>query len=117
MFSHLKVLVVDENEKMRSLIVDLVKRKTEDVLECSNGMDALGEYSLHSPDLVFMDVNLKAMDGFAATGLIHEFYPKANVIIVSNENTPKLKAEAHRVGASAFISKDSLPDILNYLNR
>jgi DNA-binding NarL/FixJ family response regulator len=85
-------------------------------MECSDGMEALGEYSVHHPDWVVMDVKMKKMDGLEATKLIHQYYPKAKVMIVSEYNDPKMRSAAHQAGAKAFVSKENLLDILNNFN-
>jgi CheY-like chemotaxis protein len=117
MHTALKVLIVDDNAIVRSQIASIVKGRALEVLECSDGMDALGEYSVHRPDWVLMDVDMKKMDGLTATSLIHHYFPKAKVLIVSQEGTPHMKEAALKVGASAFVTKDNLPEILNYLHR
>jgi two-component system, chemotaxis family, chemotaxis protein CheY len=111
----LKVLVVDDNAKTRSMIVEILKKKDNEILECSDGMEALGEYSVHRPDWVLMEAKMGRMDGLTATSLIHRFFPKAKVMIVSQENTPSIKAEAQHVGASAFVSEDNLSEILKHI--
>lgn len=112
----LKVLVVDDNTRMRSLIVDILKRKENEILECSDGMEALGEYSIHRPDWILMDANMGRMDGLTATSLIHRFFPKAKVMIVSQKNTPSIKEAAQQAGAAAYFSEDNFGEILKRLD-
>jgi CheY-like chemotaxis protein len=113
----LSVLIVDDNVKMRSMIAEIIKHKTKNVFECADGIDALGEYSVHRPDWVLMDVKMKKMDGITATELIHQFYPKAKVMIVSQDDTPEMRQAAHHAGAAAFVPKENLMEILNTLNQ
>ena len=44
------------------MIADIIKHKTSEIFECSDGMDALNEYILHRPDWVVMDVKMNNMD-------------------------------------------------------
>jgi CheY-like chemotaxis protein len=113
----LSVLIVDDNAKMRSMIAEIIKHKTSEIFECSDGMEALGEYSVHRPDWVLMDVKLNNMDGFRATGLIHQYFPKAKVMIISQYDTAAVREAAIQVGATAFVPKDNLLGILDNLNR
>jgi DNA-binding NarL/FixJ family response regulator len=62
-----------------------------------------------------MNVNMQTMDGLTATSLIHRYFPKAKVMIVSVDNTQKMKDAAHLAGASAFVARDNLSDILSHL--
>ena len=109
----LSVLIVDDNVKMRSMISDIVKRKAKKIFECTDGMDALAEYNLHHPDWVLMDVKMEKMDGLQATELIHQYFPKAKVMIVSQHDSPEMRNAAQQVGAKAFVTKENLLDILN----
>lgn len=113
----LKVLIIDDNEKMRSMIRSIVKRKANEVFECSDGMEVLGEYGIHRPDWVVMDVKMKKMDGFTATELLHQYFPKAKVMIVSQYDEPGMREQAQKVGAAAFVAKDDLLDILDHLKK
>jgi CheY-like chemotaxis protein len=112
----LSVLIVDENEKMRSMIAEIIETKTKKVFECADGIDALKEYGIHHPDWILMDVKMKRMDGLTATELIHQFFPNAKVMIVSQDDTPEIRQAAHQAGAAAFVPKENLMKILDTLN-
>jgi len=113
----LSILIVDDNAKMRSMIANIVKQKTSKIFECSDGIDALGEYSLHQPDWVLMDVRMNKMDGLTATGLIHKHFPDAKVMIVTQDDTMEMREAAMQVGAKAFVAKTNLLSILDNLKR
>ena len=112
----MSVLIVDENAKMRSMIAEIIKSRTKKVYECTDGIDALKEYSIHHPDWILMDVKMKRMDGLTATELIHQYYPNAKVMIVSQDDTPEIRKAAHHAGAAAFVPKENLMEILDTLN-
>ena len=113
----LSVLIVDDNAKMRSMIAEIIRSKASNILECNDGMDALGEYSLHRPDWVLMDAQMNNMDGLKATELIRRFFPKAKVMIVSQDDDQDMRDAAQHAGAQAFVSKNNLLDILNNFNQ
>ena len=113
----LSVLIVDDNVKIRSMIAEIIKSKTKQVFECTDGIEALGEYRIHHPDWVLMDMKMKRMDGLAATELIHKYFPKAKVMIVSEDDTPEIRQAAHHAGAAAFVPKENLIEILDTLNK
>jgi two-component system LytT family response regulator len=62
-----KVLIVDDEPLARSLIIELLKgfEEFQIIGECSNGKEALKVIKRNSPDLVFLDVQMPEMDGFA----------------------------------------------------
>jgi len=117
MNSALSILIVDDNVKMRSMIAEIVKSKTKKVFECTDGIEALGEYSVYQPDWVLMDAKMKRMDGLTAAELVHKYFPKAKIMILSQDDTPEIRQAAHQAGASAFVPKENLLEILNTLNQ
>ena len=117
MNSALSVLIVDDNAKMRSLIAEIIKSKTKSVVECVDGLDAVGKYRTRQPDWVLMDMQVKKMDSLKATELIHQYFPKAKVMIVSQDDTPEMRMAAHTAGVAAFVPKDNLMEILDSLNQ
>jgi CheY-like chemotaxis protein len=113
----LSMLIVDDNVKMRSMVAEIIKRKTINVLECTGGIDALGKYRIHRPDWIVMETKTQRMDGLAATELIHQFFPKAKVMLVSQEDTPEMKQAAQHAGASAIVPKENFMAVLDTLNQ
>ena len=63
----IKVLIVDDELLARALIIELLKgfEEFQIIGECSNGKEALKVIKRNSPDLVFLDVQMPEMDGFA----------------------------------------------------
>ena len=113
----LSVLIVDDNVKMRSMIAEIIKSRTKNIFECTDGIGALGDYSINRPDWVLMDMKMKGMDGLMATELIRQYFPKAKVMIVSQDDTPEIRQAAHHAGAAAFVPKENLIEILDTLNK
>ncbi len=55
-----------------------------------------------------MDIGMKRMDGFDATRMIKETFPRALVVIVSQWDTPALREAARQSGAEGYVNKASL---------
>ena len=70
MISTLSTIIVDdESLARRGLAIRLQHMPQVDVIaECSNGMEALNAIAKHSPDLVFLDIQMPGMDGFDVIG-------------------------------------------------
>jgi two-component system LytT family response regulator len=70
----IKVLIVDDEPLARALIIELLKDFNEFQIigECSNGKEAVRDIKESSPDLVFLDVQMPVMDGFAVLEEIKE---------------------------------------------
>jgi len=63
----IRALIVDDESLARERIRDMLAADSElEILaDCSNGQEALEAIKQHSPDLVFLDVEMPGMDGFA----------------------------------------------------
>lgn len=61
------VLVVEDNDDNRALVVKVLGRQGYRVLEATSGEQALEVAARERPDLVLMDLNLAGMTGFDAT--------------------------------------------------
>jgi CheY-like chemotaxis protein len=106
----MKVLIVDDSEEVRRMIMHFIRHQVNEVIECADGSEALDAYKQHSPDLVLMDIKMKNVDGLAATIGIKTMFPGAYVVIVSQFDSPALRETARRAGASDYINKaDLLP--------
>ncbi len=63
-----KILVVEDNLDNRRILVYRLRRIAEfDILEASNGQEALNIIDCQAPDLIFMDLKMPIMDGWEAT--------------------------------------------------
>lgn len=111
----LKFLVVNDNESARLAIADAVKRIAGEIRECSNGVEALGEYGVFLPDWVLMNAAMQTMDGMTATSLIRQYYPKARVMLIAEDNSPAIQEQARKAGAAMLIGIDSLADIPSFI--
>ena len=80
----MKALVVDDEELARKRILNLLEDVAEiDVIgECSNGKTAISQIDLQRPDLVFLDISMKDMNGFEVLQRI-KITPKPIVIFVT----------------------------------
>jgi CheY-like chemotaxis protein len=58
------VLVVDDDTDLRQLTAVLLSCNGYDVVQASNGQEAIGQLHQHSPDLVILDLNMPVMDGW-----------------------------------------------------
>jgi two-component system response regulator DegU len=111
----MKFLIVDNNAAVRRLIASVVASIASEIVECSDGSDALVAYTTHRPDVVLMDIEMPQVDGIAATGAIIGADPAARVIIVSDYGEPELRDAAIRAGACDYLVKENLSELLHLL--
>jgi len=77
------LLVVDDDEDVRSLYTDLLRDLGYSVLEAEHGAGALDQLSRHRIRLVVLDVNMPIMDGREALRRIRGMHPGLPVLITS----------------------------------
>ncbi|WP_373057504.1 LytR/AlgR family response regulator transcription factor [Zunongwangia sp. H14] len=89
----MKALVVDDEELARRRIVNLLEdvNEIEIIGECTNGQTAIAEINSRKPNLVFLDINMKDMNGFEVLQKV-EIKPKPIVIFVTAYDNYALKA-------------------------
>jgi len=59
-----KILVVDDEDRIRTLVVQMLKRNGYETIEAENGMDAFEQAKAHKPDLIISDVMMYSGSGF-----------------------------------------------------
>ncbi|MDQ3042930.1 MAG: response regulator transcription factor [Acidobacteriota bacterium] len=109
------VLIVDDSRQIRELIKMTLKGVAEIVGECSDGADALEAYERLRPDWVLMDIGMKNVDGITATRQITAAHPQARIMIVTDYNDDDLRRAATDAGASGYVVKENLLDIVDIL--
>ncbi|MAM20105.1 MAG: LytTR family DNA-binding domain-containing protein [Christiangramia sp.] len=89
----MKALVVDDEELARKRVLNLLGEvdQIEVIGECSNGKTAIQAINEKKPDLVFLDINMKDMNGFEVLQKV-EASPKPIVIFVTAYDNYALKA-------------------------
>lgn len=89
----MKALVIDDEELARKRVLHLLKQvpEIEVLAECSNGKTAIIAINDLKPDLIFLDINMKDMNGFEVLQKIN-ISPKPIVIFVTAYDNYALQA-------------------------
>lgn len=111
----MKLLIVEDSLSVRRILRLLVEPLADEIAECGDGADAVAIYESGRYDFVLMDIDVGEMDGITATRKIKAVDPDARIIIVTNYDKPDLRAEAIKAGASGYVLKENLLDILKFL--
>lgn len=109
----MKILTVDDSSTMRRIIKNTLSRiGYEDVVEATDGQDALGR--MDGVELVLTDWNMPEMDGltFVKTLRANASYDKIPIIMVTTEAAKKEILEAIKAGVSDYIVKPFTPEVL-----
>ena len=104
----MKLLIVEDNARMRKLIKSLVQEFADEIFECSDGSEVFTAYRLHRPDWVLMDIEMTHMDGFTASQHLIQSFPSAQIVIVTKYDDDNLRQEARLAGACGYVLKEDL---------
>src|ERR1700724_1470342 len=110
-----KLLVVEDNEMNRTMLVRRLRRRGFEIVEAENGWEAVAGVHLHHPDLVLMDMNLPDLDGWAATRTLKSDLSTAAtpVIALTAHAMSADRDHALAVGCSDYVTKPiDLPHLL-----
>jgi CheY-like chemotaxis protein len=108
----MKLLIVEDNARMRSMIRRIVSDYAEQIFECEDGSEATTVYAENRPDWVLMDIEMEGMDGLTAARLIISEFADAKIVFVTNYNDDAFRRSAREAGAFDYILKENLLDIL-----
>jgi len=108
----LKILVVDDESRMRKLVKDFLVRKNFDVLEAENGEQAIDIFfSKKDIALIILDVMMPKMDGWQVCKEIRQ-YSKIPIIMLTAKSDEKDELQGFDLGVDEYISKPFSPKIL-----
>ncbi len=107
----MKLLVVEDDKRIRKMILAMVGDIADKSFECENGSQAFAIYAEHLPDWVLMDLMMPELDGISATREIISSFPNAKIIIVTNIKSDAMQQTASNAGASGYVLKENLADI------
>ena len=113
----MRLMIVDDNARVRRMIAEVAAPMTVDVVECPQGSQALAVYLQHRPDVVLMDVAMEGIDGIAATGLIRAVDPAARIVMVTDYDGVELREAAEAAGACGYVLKENLFELRALLER
>jgi DNA-binding NarL/FixJ family response regulator len=107
--SELRVVLVDDQELVRSGLRRILRRKDgfEIVAECADGSEVPEAVADHRPDVVVMDLRMRNVDGIEATRRLREDPDAPPVLVLTTFDDDELLSGALRAGAAGFLLKDS----------
>ena len=99
------ILVVDDEELMRYLVVSYLSKLGHSCLTAVDGVDALDKIKNNKIDAVITDIKLPKMNGMALSGEISRQYPDLPIMIMTAFDEEYSEGTAISVGAREFLKK------------
>ena len=108
----LKILVVDDEVRMRTLIRDFLAKKGYTVLEAGDGVEAMDLFfDEKNISLIILDVMMPRMDGYKTCKEIRN-YSKVPIIMLTAKGAEQDELQGFELGADEYITKPFSPKIL-----
>ena len=109
---NIKILVVDDESRMRKLVKDFLTREGYTVIEAGDGMEAMDVfYEEKDIALVILDVMMPKMDGWQVCREIRES-SKVPIIMLTARSEERDELQGFELGVDEYISKPFSPKIL-----
>ena len=108
----LKVMIVDDEPRMRKLVKDFLTREGYVVIEAEDGEDAFDKFtSSRDIALIIMDVMMPKMDGYETSREIRNI-SDVPIIMVTAKSEEKDELKGYEMGIDEYITKPFSPKIL-----
>ena len=109
---NIKVLVVDDESRMRKLVRDFLVKKDYQVVEAADGQEAIDIFfEQNDISLIILDIMMPKMDGWEVLKEIRE-YSKVPVIMLTAKANEQDELNGFELGVDEYISKPFSPKIL-----
>jgi DNA-binding response OmpR family regulator len=105
-----KILIVDDNETVRTLLKISLRGQKFDVSEAKNGLEAYQMLDQVTPDLIISDILMPQMDGFEFCRKVRENGTYAHIpfIFLSSLGEASTELRGYRTGADDYLVKSNL---------
>jgi diguanylate cyclase (GGDEF)-like protein len=103
--THYKILVVDDEESMRELIVSLLSPRGHQCVTANNGLEALDKIMETKFDAIITDIVMPEMDGITLTKELSKHYQNLPVMVMTGFTEDYSAETAVASGAREFITK------------
>ena len=106
------VLIVDDEEELRSVLTEFLQGQGLDVIQAANGLEALLQVKRARPGTVILDITMPRLGGLDALKRIRAFDPSITAIILTGIVDDALRRQALALGArSVFVKPVALADL------
>ncbi|MET3665143.1 response regulator [Caulobacter sp. 1776] len=109
-FDLLKILLVDDNQHMRMLLIEILRAiGVRQVYEAMDGAEALSIMRTTAIDVVFTDLSMNGLDGIDFANLLRRSpdspNPFAPIVMITGHSTERRVHEARDAGVNEFLVK------------
>lgn len=108
----IKILIVDDESRMRKLIRDFLEREGYHILEAADGVEAMDQfYSEKDISLIILDVMMPRMDGWQVLREVRE-HSKVPIMMLTARTEEQNELKGFELGVDEYVAKPFSPKIL-----
>lgn len=104
-FSKISILYVEDDEDIRSELVEVLELEFKQVVVAEDGEEGLELFKQYYPDIVVSDIQMPKMDGLEMCEEIRKLDPDVPVIITTAFNEPSFLIKAIDIGVDKYVVK------------
>jgi len=113
-----KILVVDDEDALRTVLSGELVSEGYDVRTASDGDEAISAIQKETFDLLLLDIKMPRVNGFEVLKFVKEQQPRTKVVMLTTFADLKNAIESKKLGAEDFVSKPyDLVDLLTTIER
>ena len=101
----LRLLITDDSKLLRKKLREELENLGCEVIEASNGKEAIMRDLEQEPDGVILDIVMPEVGGIEALQVIREVSPNVPIVMLSSAGTPQKLMQTLKMGAIDFIQK------------
>lgn len=101
-----RILVIDDEQAIRTLLERLLSRKGHEVLLAANGREGLKCFHQDHPDAVVLDLKMPEMDGCEVLRQIRLVNQRVPVIVLTGTGMLEMEHQAYALGVTEYLEKE-----------
>ena len=79
----IRILVIDDDQRVRSCVAGMLRFAGHYIEEAASGREGLAKMEAEAFDLVFTDLSMPGMDGWAVAGEIRRRWPAVKIVLIT----------------------------------
>ncbi len=103
--SIVRILIIEDDEEMRSLLEDVLGEEGFETESVCNGSNGLHEITKKPFDLVITDIRMPGLTGLDILPGIKKLQPQASVIVITAFGSEEVRRQSLSRGATAYLEK------------
>ena len=102
-----RVVLADDHTMIRDALKSVIEREFEVVGTFADGVSLVEGAPALNPNIILLDISMPNMNGLNAGRRLKQLMPAVKLIYLTMNQDPDMAAEAFRLGASAYLLKNS----------